>query len=130
MSKKILFYLVNWIWAFPQSFLGLFVFLYCKCKCNNTNILSNGIILTNWDSTAGLSLGMFVFVNPKADYDTIKHETGHTVQSLIFGWLWLILFGIPSLIWAGIHKPTSIKSYYWFYTEKLADYLGKVDRKY
>lgn len=127
--KKIMFYLLNWTWGLPQNLAGLAVFLYCKIvKHNPTYMQSNGIALTNWNSAAGLSLGMFVFVDKIASQDTIKHEFGHTLQNLIFGWTWLIFFGLPSLIWAGIYKKRFKHDYYWFYTERFADYLGNVQR--
>ncbi len=126
--KKIIFYFLNWTWALPQNILGLIVFIYLKCKRNYTYVQPNGVVLTNWDSTAGLSLGMFVFVDKIASDNTIKHEFGHTLQSLIFGWSWLIIFGLPSLIWASVYKVSFKRDYYAFYTEKFADRLGGVTR--
>ena len=126
--RKILFYLINWTWALPQNLIGLVIWLWLKRKYYPFYMQSNGILLTNWQSKAGLSLGMFVFVHRSATQDDIKHEFGHTVQSLIFGWLWPIIFGLPSLIWAGLYKCGTKPSYYRFYTEKFADYLGGVHR--
>ena len=128
--QKILFYIVNWTWGLPQNLIGFVVFLWLKLyKSAPTYMQSNGVALTNWERSAGLSLGMFNFVGKIASQDTIKHEYGHTLQSMIFGWLWLFIFGIPSLIWAGVYRVHFKHSYYWFYTEKSADYLGGVERR-
>lgn len=125
--KKAVFYIINFLWALPQNLLGLIVFLWTKMRRYPTYIQSNGIILTNWQSYAGLSLGIFNFTHRHANDNTLKHEYGHTLQSVACGPLWLVVFGLPSLIWAGVHK-FSKKSYYDFYTEKLADKLSGVHR--
>lgn len=62
---------------------------------------------------------------------TIHHEYGHTRQSLYLGWLYLLIIGLPSITWAWLHssfKCFSTVSYYDFYTEKWADWLGGVKR--
>lgn len=54
---------------------------------------------------------------------------GHAKQSRLLGPLYLIVIGLPSILWAGIHgKVAPRKSYYWFYTERWADRLGGVGR--
>ena len=47
----------------------------------------------------------------------LVHEYGHTIQSLIFGPLYLIVMGV--------HKRNNGVSYFSFFTEKLANYLGE-----
>jgi hypothetical protein len=62
---------------------------------------------------------------------TVRHEYGHQVQSKIFGPIYLLVIGLPSIIWAGMYgviiKPTH-NGYYKFFTEKWADRLGGVKR--
>lgn len=58
------------------------------------------------------------------------HEWGHTRQSLYLGPLYLLIIGLPSIIWAMIHTPNSKKSYYFFYTERWADKLGGIPKRY
>lgn len=56
---------------------------------------------------------------------TVRHEWGHTRQSLILGPLYLIVIGIPSIIWAATHRTIAPnKPYDWFYTESTANKLG------
>ena len=76
-----------------------------------------------------VSLGMFIFVNNITDIKTIKHEYGHCRQSNYLGWLYLIIIGLPSIIWAGCFERYRKKhniSYYAFYTERWANKLGGV----
>ena len=61
----------------------------------------------------------------------IMHEYGHTLQSKMLGPLYLIVIGLPSLIWAWLYGPVipwSKNGYYVFYTEKWAEKLGEVKR--
>lgn len=81
--------------------------------------------------SGGISLGRYIIVNQFAMDKTIYHELGHCRQSMYLGWLYLIVIGIPSIVWAGLYgkviKPTT-NGYYNFYTEKWADKLGNVQR--
>lgn len=58
------------------------------------------------------------------------HEYGHCIQSLYLGWLYLLVIGIPSFLWANVFYPPVHRrcSYYSFYTERWADKLGGVVR--
>ena len=74
-----------------------------------------------------MTLGNYIFISPRATENTIKHEYGHTRQSLYLGPLYLIIIGIPSILWAMTHRTIAPdKSYKWFYTEAWADKLGDV----
>lgn len=117
------------IWQLPQVIVGFFVRLFTGAKYNEELSKSNDRRIFNWKLTSGISLSTYyIIVRQGADSKTIKHEKGHTIQSLILGPLYLIVIGLPSIIWAGlIHKHTN-KSYYWFYTEAWADKLGGVTR--
>ena len=79
----------------------------------------------------GLSLGRYIILNDKyKDYkgNTEKHELGHCYQSVYLGPLYLLVIGLPSLLWAAWWNGSRGVSYYSFYTEKWADRLGKVKR--
>ena len=80
----------------------------------------------------GISLGRYVFLSwgQAGDRSTVFHELGHCRQSRMLGPLYLIVIGLPSLLWAWLgDRIAPDKSYYWFYTEKWADRLGGVKRK-
>lgn len=56
------------------------------------------------------------------------HEYGHTIQSLIFGPLYLIVMGIPSTLWGflfGKKRKERQIPYGVFFTEKWANHLGE-----
>jgi hypothetical protein len=81
-------------------------------------------------------LGKYIILNELYFYDkeyldeTIDHEYGHYLQGMMFGWLYLIVIGIPSLmnnLIARVNKPFS-NDYYNKYPEKWADKLGGVNR--
>ena len=47
----------------------------------------------------GISLGNYIIIDLDADYEdwAIGHEQGHQKQSQMVGWLYLVLFGLPSI---------------------------------
>lgn len=116
------------IWQLPQVIAGFFVKLFTGAKYNKELSKNIDRRIFTWKLTSGISLSTYyVIVRQGADSNTVKHEKGHTIQSLILGPSYLIIIGLPSIIWAGlIHKHTS-KPYYWFYTEAWADKLGGVE---
>lgn len=124
--KNILMY----IWQLPQHIVGLILLLFIKGEVKHK---FNGINYYFYDPfPGGISLGNYMIIGETWS-QTIKHEYGHSIQSRMLGPLYLFIVGIPSLIWAWLYgpiiKPTK-NGYYKFYTEKWADKLGKVDRKY
>lgn len=121
------FWLLQWTWGILQNIAGLAVFLfYIKEK----HFWYHGSIVTKWRLNQGsMGLGMFIFLSKNASGDTIIHEYGHTVQSVILGPLFLPVIGFPSLLWCGLpmfkrYRKKSGLSYYTFYPEKWANYLG------
>ena len=121
--------LILWIWQMPQQIAGFcLMFSYLrKGRINRMIPYESAMVFRVSGFPGGLSLGKYIFVE-MLNYDLIRHEYGHSRQSKIFGWLYLVVFGLPSLIWCKCYKSTWKKSYYWFYTEKFADYLGGVKR--
>lgn len=92
---------------------------------------------------SGISLGDYVILDKwyagrmsKKTEQAISHEYGHQKQSLILGWLYLPLVGLPSIcrnIWDRLfHKKWSASRrerwYYSGYPERWADILGGVIR--
>jgi hypothetical protein len=63
--------------------------------------------------TACFSCGPIIFVTPNCSENTLKHETGHSVQSLIFGPLFHILISIPSVIRFWVRRLGN-KSHEWY----------------
>lgn len=137
--KNVLLYL----WQLPQNLLGLvLVLIYNPEKLIK---LENGNrVYFSKKMTGGISLGIYSIISDKyiRNYKTndkilnlnvTKHEAiGHGTQSKWLGPLYLIVIGLPSIIWAGLYGsviPTSKNGYYKFYTEKWADKLAGIIRK-
>lgn len=130
MIKKILLF----IHQLPQNLLGLIVILFTKAvHYDSTEIWESP------DYSFGVSLGNYIIFGVRDCYvseNSLNHEQGHQKQSLMLGWLYLIMIGIPSAagnIWDRIaHKSWSHwKREQWYYNqpwEKWADKLGKVKR--
>ena len=117
-------------WTYHHQLVGLIVYIVCRIKkCKWVERIDRRFVF--WNLTSGLSLGWFIFVNEEATKKTFDHEYGHTIQSMILGPLYLLVIGLPSIIWAGCfgkYRKKHHKSYYSFYTEKWADKLGGVER--
>ena len=126
--KDLLLKIVHIIWGFPQNLIGFFIFLFCVLQKNKIYHYKNDI-LVEWDFDYGLSLGMFIFVWSHNNQQVIKHEYGHSIQSLILGPLYLLVIGLPSMIWChcfGKYRAKNNISYYSFYPEAWANKLGEV----
>lgn len=126
---------VTTTWQLPQNTVGLIAKKIFKAESYTTYKDTN---VYSWKLKGGVSLGKHIFVPFKNEdpesysvQQFIKHEYGHTVQSKYLGWFYLLVIGIPSIVWAGCFKgyrKKTGKNYYSFYTEKWADELGGVDR--
>ena len=133
-------FILLYVWQILQNLLGLLLIKIYKPQ--RLHKLDNGVrIYYSHKMTGGISLGNYCLVNTghyrknfedSIKRDTVRHEAiGHTKQSRILGPLYLLIIGIPSLIWAGLYgsmiKPTK-NGYYKFYTEKWADAIAEVKR--
>lgn len=123
MTQALLYF-----WQLPQNLAGvLLLFLYGGRRHEDYGLV--------WYYTprikGGISLGDYILLS-HGRRDAILHEYGHRQQSLMLGWLYLPVVGIPSLLWNCIHglfiDPNKV-SYYSFYTERWADKLAGLERR-
>ena len=117
-----------WIWQLPQNLAGLVVRLawgWAATEYKGTSVVYASRF------PGGISLGRYLVVNrPLAeDQDKWNHEWGHSRQSLYLGPLYLLVIGLPSVLWAWWWNPHRGVSYYWFYTESWANRLGGVTKR-
>lgn len=138
---KWIYILIQFTWGLLQSLLGLIVFLV---HFRSSHCFYYGAIVTEWDSKSSVSLGCFIFITNepyfadkfKDDFTKTElssrllvHEYGHTIQSLILGPFYLLAMGIPSTLWGFLPMAQSKRkngiSYFSFFTEKWANYLGE-----
>lgn len=136
MKIKYLPYLImQCTWGLIQTAAGFIMFL---TSIRSRHAWYNGAVATFWDRPYGISLGLFIFIPPKARFYNagkyhftneeiqsrlLVHEYGHTFQSLILGPLYFLVVGLPSVIWGMVKKPGI--SYFSFYAEKWANHLGE-----
>lgn len=121
--------ILRFIWQLPQIVAAFIYFLYLDCKGEvlDTCTYKGTLVLIKEKGCGNVTLGDHIFLSPYATDTTVKHEYGHTRQSLMLGPLYLIIIGIPSIIWAAIHKKiVPNKDYDDFYTEAWANKLGGV----
>lgn len=100
------------IWELPQNIIGAFLFIFFA-------VFSDSVILDDDDSLemyspmmrGAISLGIFrvyayKYLGNGARYVELvrRHEKGHREQSKMLGPLYLIVIGLPSLIWATLHS--------------------------
>lgn len=120
--------LIAYLWQLPQNLVGLLlraIFKGYDSQCESA------IVRRSTKMQGGISLGKYIIVSQWAGEKTIKHEYGHCEQSKRLGWLYLLVIGLPSVVWAAIYGKLTKEThngYYRFYTESWADRLGKVTR--
>ena len=122
--------ILKFFWQLPQTIVALIYFLYLRYKDEilDTCTFQGAVVFIKKESYGSVTLGNYIFLSPRATDTTIRHEWGHTRQSLLLGPLYLIVIGIPSIIWAATHRAIAPnKPYDWFYTEAWANKLGEVD---
>lgn len=130
--REKLYAFLQFTWALPQTLLGLALYTkYRKCPHRRYK----GAVFTDWKRPGGISLGPFIFAEqPPEDAqlskDLIRHEYGHSLQSMMLGPLYLPFIGLPSLIWANLpwfrnYRMRKHRGYYQMFAEKWASRLGK-----
>lgn len=126
--KKILLY----IWQLPQHLLTLFLLIFWRPVYKEKY---KHITVFRVKQKIGISLGNYSFVNVGCSQFTIKHEYGHSRQSLYLGPLYLIIVGLPSItmnilgnILYYFGHYTFHDNYYKRFPENWADKLGGVKR--
>ena len=123
---KILLY----IWQLPQNIVGLLVVSHLWPV---PNVRFRGEMICYSDRMrGGISLGRYIILArhywDDEDGDTELHEYGHALQSRYLGPFYLIVIGLPSILWAWWWNEGRNRDYYSFYTERWADILGGVKR--
>lgn len=126
---KVILEIILYVWQLPQNLVGLFLrWIYSQAK---KEMIAGIPVYFYRYFHGGISLGNTIIVCQE-DENVVKHEHGHQIQSMYLGPLYLIVIGLPSLIWAGLIYgnivPKTHNGYYKFYTERSADKLGGVIR--
>ncbi len=137
---KVFLRILTEIWQLPQHIIA-YVIMLVNRKSIKPMVSKDGILyyLVDHLFDCGVSLGNYIFLDIDGNYDyiTVRHEHGHQIQSLIFGPLYLIFIGLPSIIGNIVDriKYKYFKKYYdpdFYYKqpwEAWANKLGGVIRK-
>ena len=121
--------ILKFLWQLPQILVAFIYYQYLRYRDGilDTCTYQGAVVFIKRKPSGSVTLGDHIFLSPIATDNTIKHEWGHTRQSLMLGPLYLIIIGLPSILWAATHKVIAPnKSYYWLYTEAWANKLGGV----
>lgn len=122
-KKNVLWWIIFillFIWQLPQALVAVVMLPFLGKK----KLIADRHFDFGFEGekmSGGISLGPFAFVSPylAKNPEGVAHEVdGHTVDSKIFGPLYLFVIGIPSILNAMF---TFTKCYYDFYTEKWAN---------
>jgi len=117
-------------WEFPQLFLGLLFYIFLKPKITSRLNYRDAIVNFVNNFPGGISLSWIIFLDKKYSGNTnaVKHEYGHTLQSLYLGWFYLFVVGIPSIIRAIIWNRFKLEAikYYGGFPENWANRLGGI----
>jgi hypothetical protein len=118
------------VWQLPQHIIGAIILLILRPY-------RRGLPYYVSKKFAGaISLGEIIIIGQGCDTQTLAHEKGHTVQSRKLGPLYLLIIGLPSIVWAGIYiwkvkhaRPgDKIPMYYGAPWEAWADKLAGINR--
>ena len=108
------------LWQLPQIILGWL--LIKRTKAQHEMDYKNIQVYT-WERVGAISLGAYIIVPTRNSIKLIKHEYGHTRQSLYFGWFYLIIIGVPSFIQAWMRgRGYNVRTF----PEQWADRLGGI----
>jgi hypothetical protein len=116
------------LWQILQNLAGL---IYLPFAGVSFREKVGDVFVFETESTNGsVSLGNLVFISKHTrNYDkTLKHELGHTIQSKYLGPLYLLVIGLPSILWVIVRRVSRTlrkQDYYSFYTEAWAEELSK-----
>lgn len=137
-SEITLLNLILFAWQLPQNVVAALIYMFIQRFPYEWKNEENGMTLLCVSIAAPFcfSLGQFIFLGNQATEAVKKHESGHSVQSVFLGPLYLLCVGIPSLILFLIaqfrkrvlkHSEESVSRWYHScYPEKWADKLGGV----
>ena len=116
-------FVLLFVWQLPQNLVALLVLIFSKTEGVIAYRHYCFALKTKLPSKAsGVSLGNFALISPDraSDEKTVRHELdGHTVDSKIFGPLYLLVVGLPSVLHLLFHN--SRRDYDDFYTERWAN---------
>lgn len=119
--------MIKTIHQLPQILLARILIFFWKAKYDLTY---NCIKIYRTKKSYGISLGTIIILSTGHNHRVLKHEYGHCRQSMYFGWLYLLIIGLPSITMNILTRFKILKAenYYKRWPENWADKLGDVKR--
>lgn len=107
-----LYYGLQWTWALPVNLAGLILNLLAgrarRFRWYGAFVVSYGE-RSIFRQRGCFAVGQFIFMRDRISqpqYERLLvHEYGHTVQSIIFGPLFPLVIGLPSVLWSAWFWP-------------------------
>lgn len=106
MTFRILYHVLQWTWGIVQNIAGLALDIALgrgrRSRFYGARVIEYPRDTFLGPSTGCFTLGRFVFMNEGLSGEErerlLVHEYGHTVQSILYGPLYLAVVGIPSVL--------------------------------
>ena len=130
-------YLLQWTWGIVQNLIGFLLMLFIR---NKTLHHFYGTVIVEYHASkllknaSAFALGMFIFckdTDEEMKRYLLTHEYGHTIQSILYGPLFLPIVGICSVRWSLVYSKNreilnASKIFYAHkYPERQANYWGE-----
>lgn len=127
--KDVMLAFIACTWELPQTLVAMLVMFALAIDNEQMEIAGckDVVIIQHKRGLFNITLGRFIFLGNKK---RVLHEYGHSVQSLILGWLYLVVVVLPIFIHQVLCEfgVLSWKDYHKRYPETWADNLGGVKR--
>ena len=93
----IVIWLISCLWGTALTFCGLTMMIILRCKGHRPKLYKGFIYFEVGEKWGGINLGPIFIVNKGATEHILKHELGHGLQNMVYGWLMPFIVAIPSV---------------------------------
>ena len=101
VNNKPLYYILQFTWGLLTNLVGLFVFIPLAVFClvfkkEKVKKFHNNFYIRIGKRWGGFSLGVFIVLGKDQPESSKYHESGHSLQNIVWGPLFPFVIGIPS----------------------------------
>lgn len=105
-----IYWILQWTWGFIMTFIGGVAALGLILTGHKPHALGPNVYFTIGRDWGGVSFGPFFFCCENVSNEILYHESGHSLQNIIWGPLMPFAIGIPSFVRYHLrNQPTRIK---------------------
>lgn len=136
--RRFWFYFLSFTWGSVMTVVGVIAALALIITGHKPKRWGNCICFNVGHNWGGVSFGPVMIVDDSDKEFTKWHEHGHAIQSCIFGPLFPLVIGIPSVVrwWyrklivmSGAKDLSELPNYYDIWFESDANFLGEQAKK-